>query len=299
MAIERGLIKAPRFFYAGKMISMTGGHGDARTMDEAHHRQGYCSCGQANSLSIVADGVDECVKAAREELRRGAHCIKIMGSGGVASPTDPIWMNQFRVDEIKAIVNECCERRTYVSAHCHPTSAIRRCVEAGVRVIEHGSLIDDDTAKFVADAGAYIVATNVIVAALADQGEALGLPAASLEKLRQFEKQMLAGLETMRRNNVAVGFGTDLLGELYVRQCHEFRLRREVYSPFEILRQATSVNASILMQDDKLGCVKPDAFADLLVVDGDPLADIEVLAADGRNLRLVMRNGELVRNELT
>ena len=111
---------------------MTGGHGDFRRSGERHHTHGYCSCGDSNTLCVVADGVDQCVRAAREELRRGAHCIKIMGSGGVSSPTDPIWMNQYREDEIRAIVTETTERRTYTSAHCHPSSAVRRCVEFGV-----------------------------------------------------------------------------------------------------------------------------------------------------------------------
>ncbi len=119
-AIEADLVRSPRFFYAGRMLSMTGGHGDSRLVNEVEHTHGYCSCGNMNSLCVLADGVDACIKAAREELRRGAHCIKIMGSGGVASPTDPIWMNQYRQDEIEAIVGECTERRTYVSAHCHP-----------------------------------------------------------------------------------------------------------------------------------------------------------------------------------
>jgi len=101
-------------------------------MDESEHTQGCCSCGgDANALYVVVDGIDACVKAARE-LRRGAHCIKIMASGGIASPTDPIWMNQYREEEIRAIVNEASERRTYVSAHCHPASAVRRCIEYGV-----------------------------------------------------------------------------------------------------------------------------------------------------------------------
>src|SRR6185437_4037488 len=138
-AIEERLFLAPRMFYAGKIISMTGGHGDLRSMNESRHTHGYCSCGDVNTFCVIADGVDECIKAVREELRRGAHCIKIMGSGGVASPTDPIWMNQYREDEIRAIVNETAERRTYTSAHCHPASAVLRCVECGVRVIEHGT----------------------------------------------------------------------------------------------------------------------------------------------------------------
>jgi imidazolonepropionase-like amidohydrolase len=277
---------------------MTGGHGDTRSMNEREHAQGYCSCAGAGALCVVADGVEECVKAAREELRRGAHCIKIMASGGVTSPTDPIWMNQYREEEIRAIVDETTERRSYTSAHCHPASAIRRCVECGVRVIEHGTLMDDETASWVAERGAYVVPTLVIIHVLAEQGRELGLSAESCEKVDGLFHRALGGLESMRRAGVRLGFGTDLLGETYVEQCREFALRREVFSPLEILRQATSHNAALLLQEGKLGCIKPGAHADLLVVDGDPLKDIGLLAANGRNLRLIMRAGELVRNEL-
>jgi imidazolonepropionase-like amidohydrolase len=251
-----------------------------------------------NSLAVVADGVEECVKAAREELRRGAHCIKIMASGGVASPTDPIWMNQYREDEIRAIVNEAAERRSYVSAHCHPVSAVKRCIEFGVRVIEHGTLMDDETAKLVAEHGAYVVPTLVIIHLLATEGRQLGLPAVSQEKVDVIFRAAQQGLDSMRKANVKIGFGTDLLGGTYVHQCREFSLRREVFSPLEILRQATSINAALIQQEDKLGCVKEGAHADLLVIDGNPLEDIEILAHSRRNLRLIMRAGEVIREDL-
>jgi imidazolonepropionase-like amidohydrolase len=298
-AIEDGLIRAPRFYYAGRMLSMTGGHGDTRLMNESQHTQGYCSCGGGvSALTVVADGIEECIKAAREELRRGAHCIKIMASGGVASPTDPIWMNQYREDEIRAIVEEATERRTYVSAHCHPLSAIRRCVEFGVRVIEHGTLMDDETAKFIAERGAFVVPTLVVIRVLAEHGGELGLPRESQQKVDVIAREALTGLDAMRKAGVKVGFGTDLLGATYTQQCREFVLRSEVFSPLEILRQATSVGAAILQQEDFLGCIKPGAYADLLVVDGDPLKDIGLLGAEGRHLHLIMRGGELIRNEL-
>jgi imidazolonepropionase-like amidohydrolase len=297
-AIEDNLIRAPRFLYAGKIISMTGGHGDMRLMNVAAHTHGYCSCGDFNTVAVVADGVDECIKATREELRRGAHCIKIMGSGGVASPTDPIWMNQYREDEIRAIVNETTERRTYTSAHCHPTSAIRRCVEFGVRVIEHGTLIDDTTARFVAEHGAFIVPTMAIIFALIELGPKLGFPPASQEKAQLAFAQALTGMESMQKAGVKIGFGTDLLGETYTWQPKEFSIRKQVFPPLDILRQATSTNALLLQQEGKIGCVKPGAHADLIVVDGDPLKDIELLAAGGRHLPLIMRAGELIRNDL-
>jgi imidazolonepropionase-like amidohydrolase len=297
-AIEDRLIRAPRFFYAGRILSMTGGHGDFRQISEVRHNHAFCGCGEFNTLCTIADGVDECLKAVREQLRRGAHCIKIMGSGGVASPTDPIWMNQYREDEIRAIVGETTERRTYTSAHCHPASAVRRCVEFGVRCIEHGTLIDDATSHFVAERGAYIVPTMAIIFALIELGPKLGFPPQSQAKAEEAFKLALTGMDSMRRAGVKIGFGTDLLGKTYVQQCREFTIRSEVFSPLEILRQATSINAEILMHKDTLGCVKAGAHADLLVVDGDPLKDISLLAADGRNLRLIMRGGDLVKNEL-
>jgi imidazolonepropionase-like amidohydrolase len=300
-AVADGLIAGPRYLYAGRILSMTGGHGDARQLEERPRYQAACACGDgplANAFAVMADGVDECIKAAREELRQGAHCIKIMGSGGVMSPTDPIWMNQYREDEIRAIVGECTERRSYVSAHCHPDSAIRRCVEFGVRSIEHGTLITEDTARFVAERGAFIVPTMVICFALIEMGRQLGLPTASQEKVEQVFKQALSGMDVMRRAGVKVCYGTDLLGSTHVQQCREFTLRREVFSPLELLRQATSTPAEMMMMEGKLGCVSPGAHADLIVVDGDPLSDIGLLAADGRNLRLIVRAGEVVKDEL-
>lgn len=291
-AIADGLVRAPRFYYAGKVLSMTGGHGDFRPVEE------MCSCSEVNWACTLADGVDACLRASREELRQGAHCIKIMGSGGVASPTDPIWMNQYREDEIRAIVNECTERRTYVAAHCHPASAVRRCVEYGVRTIEHGTLIDEATARFVAENGAYIVPTMAIIFALVELGRQLGFPPQNQEKAEFAFTQALTGLDLMRTAGVKLAYGTDLLGSTYVRQCRELTLRREVFTPLELLRQATSVGAEMMMLEGRLGCVAPGAFADLLVVDGDPLKDISLLADDGRRLRTIVRAGELVKNEL-
>lgn len=300
-ALADRVFDGPRFLYAGKILSMTGGHGDMRPIDEPPRWQGVCACAGTplvNTFAVLADGVPEVLKAVREELRQGAHCIKIMGSGGVASPTDPIWMNQYREDEIRAIVGECTERRTYVSAHCHPASAVRRCVEFGVRVIEHGTLIDEDTARFVAERGAFVVPTMTILAALVAQGRALGFAPQSQEKAEFAWAQGLAGLELMRRAGVRLAYGSDLLGTLYLQQCREFTWRREVFTPLELLRQATSNGAALLGMEGRIGCIAPGAEADLLVVDGDPLADIGLLAADGAHLDLIVRGGRVVKNRL-
>ncbi|MFM2068788.1 MAG: hypothetical protein RLZZ584_3697 [Pseudomonadota bacterium] len=300
-ALADGLAIGPRYLYSGRALSMTGGHGDFRQAEERPRYEAACACAGGplfNALAVVADGVDGVLKAAREELRQGAHCIKIMGSGGVLSPTDPMWMNQYREDEIRAIVGECVERRSYVAAHCHPAGAIRRSVEFGVRSIEHGTLIDDETARFVAERGAYVVPTMVIIHALVEQGRALGFPVASQHKVEIAYRAAVAGMDAMRRAGVKVAFGTDLLGSLHTQQCREFTLRAEVYTPLEILRQATSVAAEMMLMAGRIGCIAPGAHADLLVVDGDPLADIGLLAASGRHLSTVVRGGSVIRNAL-
>jgi imidazolonepropionase-like amidohydrolase len=179
---------------------------------------------------------------------------------------------------------------------CHPASAIRRCVEFGVRSIEHGTLIDDDTARFVAERGAYIVPTMVVIFALVEMGKELGFPAVSQQKAEYAYKQALSGMDKMRSAGVQIGFGTDLLGSTYVQECREFTIRREVFSALELLRQATSINAEMIMQKGRLGCIAPGAQADLLVVDGDPLQDISLLAADGKNLRVIVRGGDIVKD---
>ena len=299
-ALADGLVQGPRYLYSGKILSMTGGHGDLRQLEDRPRYAAACACDSplANTFAVLADGVDACLRAAREELRQGAHCLKIMGSGGVVSPTDPIWMNQYREDEIRAIVNECVERRTYVSAHCHPASAVRRCVEFGVRSIEHGTLIDDATARFVAERGAYVVPTLSICFALVEMGRQLGFPPQSQAKADAVAKQAIAGLDAMRRAGVKVCFGTDLIGSTYTQQCREFTLRAQVFTPLELLRQATSTAAEMMRMEGEIGCIAPGAHADLLVVDGDPMRDISLLAADGRALRMVVRGGAVVKDEL-
>jgi imidazolonepropionase-like amidohydrolase len=296
LAIEQGLIKGPRLFYSGRAISQTGGHGDMRPLD--HHES--CSCGAyLGSLSMVADGVDDVRRAAREELRQGAHQIKIMASGGVVSPADPIWMNQFTDEEIGAAVYEAANRRTYVMAHCHTDEAARRCVELGVRSIEHGSDIQADTAKLIVEKGAFVVPTLSVTNVLRTRGPELNLPPMSHEKIKSLYDRILRAIETCTRAGVRIGLGADLLGsEFHELQGMELKLRGEVNSPLEVLRSATSVNAELLQQSDQLGCIKPEALADLIVLDFDPMKDLAPFTHAEQNIPLVMKNGEIVRNNL-
>jgi imidazolonepropionase-like amidohydrolase len=293
MALRDGFLDGPRLFYGGLCLTQTGGHGDLRPMGQPTD---YYTCGaERNVLAIHADGVDECIKATREELRKGAHHIKIMGSGGVLSPSDPLDRCQYSEAEIRAIVEECTRHGAYVCAHCHPTEAIRRCVEYGVRSIEHGTLINDETAAFVAEKGAYVVPTLAVLFALIEDGREMGLPDVSYEKLLKIHDQALEGLGVMKRAGVKMGFGTDLLGAQHTRHGTEFSIRKQVLSPFEILQSATAINAEILQMRGRLGVVKPGAFADLLVVDGNPLENIDLLAANGEHLTHIMTGGRFVK----
>jgi imidazolonepropionase-like amidohydrolase len=296
-AVDRGLIRGPRIFYSGRVLSQTGGHGDLRARGEPSGE--LCACRiYSTGFSHVADGVDAVRKAAREELRLGAHQVKIMASGGVASPTDPIWNVQYSLDEMQAIVEEARGWRTYAMAHAYTPEAIGRALAAGVRTIEHGNLIDAATASRMAEAGAFLVPTLVTYYAIDELGRALGFPAASQRKVRDVLDAGLVSLELARDAGVAIGFGTDLLGETHEQQSREFAIRAEVLSPREILDSATRINARILNREGELGVIAAGARADLLLVDGNPLDDLGLLEDQGKHLALIMKDGEIVESRL-
>lgn len=180
---------------------------------------------------------------------------------------------------------------SYVATHCHPAEAVRRSVALGVRSIEHATLIDRETADFVAERGAFAVPTMATLAALAEEGEQLGFPAISIEKLRRIGDRAFDSLEIMRRAGVKMGLGTDLLGAQHVRQATEFTLRARVLPAIDILRSACAINAELLGQTGLLGTIREGAIADILLVDGNPLEDITLLARNGESLLVIMKDG--------
>ena len=294
IALRTGLIDGPRFFYPGLAISQTGGHGDLR----APEHYDACACQYCGAMSVVADGPDEVRRVVRDQLRTGAHQIKLFVSGGVLSPTDPIWMNQLSLDEIRAAVEEAETRRTYVMAHAHTNEAVLRCVANGVRSVEHATLVEDSGARAIAEAGAYAVPTLAIIEAIRAAGSTIGLPQPMIDKMREVGDQAGMAYDRLRQAGAKIGFGTDLLGQLMPQQSIEFRLRREICLPLEILRSATSVNAALLRMEGKLGTIAPGAFADLIVLDGNPLEDIAVLERP-EALRLILRDGRICRDALS
>ncbi|HUY93947.1 MAG TPA: amidohydrolase family protein [Terracidiphilus sp.] len=299
-AIRDGLLRdVPRLYYGGRVITQTGGHGDFRPGDHALDSAVCCGCGfHADFMAVVADGADAVRRAVREEFRRGAAHIKVMGSGGVASPTDPLDRCQYSDEEIRAAVDEAERAGKYVASHCHPAAAVRRAAALGVRSIEHATMIDEETADFVAERGAFTVPTMATIFALREAGKELGLPPVSLQKLEMVADFALAGLDIMKRAGVKMALGTDLLGAQHVRQCTEFTLRAQVLPAIDILRSACSVSADLMGETGRLGCIRKGAAADLLVVDGNPLEDIGVLARNGEALPVIMKDGKFFKRAL-
>ncbi len=295
-AVEKGHIAGPRMFISGRALSQTGGHGDFRRRTDDSIP---CSCGNALHFTTrVADGIDEVRQAARDELRKGADQIKVMVSGGVVSPNDPLEACQYSSEEIRAIVDEAEAAGTYVLAHAYTAEAITHAVKAGVRSLEHANLIDAEAARLVAAEGAYVVPTLVTYDALERLGKELGLTAAMLEKLARVRSFGLDSLEVCKRAGVQLGFGTDLLGETHDEQSREFLIRSEVQPAHEVIASATRINAEILQKKGELGVVAAGATADLLVVDGNPLKDLNLLQDQGKHLCVIMKDGRIHKNLL-
>jgi len=297
-AVASGLARGPRLFVCGRALSQTGGHGDFRARSDHLPMIESCACSsRIGAIARVVDGVDEVRKAVREELQMGAHQIKVMASGGVASPADPIYAFGYSLDELRAIVEEASARRTYVMAHAYTPEAIIRAVECGVRTIEHGNLVDAKAAAVMARHGAYAVPTLITYRALIEQGPSLGLPPDSVEKAYGVLNQGVQALQILDEAGVQIGFGSDLLGETHSRQSEEFLIRSQVLPAQKVLASATTVAARVLQMEGQLGVVAEGAMADLLVVDGNPLESLECLAHPEDSLRLIMKDGVIQKRQ--
>ena len=296
-AVARGLFEGPRLFIAAAPVSQTGGHADMRPRG-ARQREFFCSCAGLGLIGAIADGVGEVRRAVREQVRQGADHIKIMAGGGIASPSDPLEGTQFSVDELRAACEEAEAANLYALAHAYSPRAVTRAVMAGVRSIEHGNLIDEATARLMKTHGAYLVPTLSTYAALADEGQRLGWSAAMLEKLGKVQARGVQSLAIAKAEGVPIVFGTDLLGHMHARQSGEFAIRAAVQSPVEMLQGATIEAARLMRQERRIGQIVPGAFADLLIVDGDPTRELSMLAEPQRGLRLVMQAGRVVRDTL-
>ncbi|WP_020658224.1 metal-dependent hydrolase family protein [Amycolatopsis benzoatilytica] len=287
-AQAEGLIRGPRLAFCGKALSQTGGHGDSRPRGTQVRDAHQCCAG----LGRIADGVDAVRAAARDELRKGAHHLKVMAGGGVASPTDRIDSTQYSAEELRAIVEEADAANRYVAAHAYTARAVSRALHAGIRSIEHGNLIDESNVPEFLERDAFLVPTLVTYWALKTEGREFGLPESSWRKVDEVLTAGLAALETAHRGGVKIAYGTDLLGGMHRHQNEEFRIRGQVQAPLDVIRSATSVAAELLGMAGEIGTLRVGAHADLVVVDGDPVADLAVLA-DPARVRHVVQSGVL------
>ena len=297
-AVDHGLLVGPRLRVPGLALSQTGGHSDIRPVTVMSQSDNVQQHNLMQQLGRIADGVDECRRAARDELRKGAHHVKIMAGGGVASPSDPIENTQYSMAEMTAICEEAAAWQTYVMAHTYTPAAISMAVRAGVRTVEHCNLIDRETAELLVERSAYHVPTNITYHALNKHGREFGFPEVSIGKLKAIVDAGLGALELTHKAGAKIGFGTDLLGPCHRYQSDEFRLSAEVLGNLGALKTSLETAAEIMFLDDQIGRLKPGYLADLIVVNGNPLDDIGCLADDGINVELVMKAGEIFKDRL-
>ena len=293
-ALAEGLVPGPRLITAGHGISQTGGHGDTRSSKDAEYQ---CCGGNVRGLGRIADGVEQCLHAAREEIRQGADFIKIMASGGVVSPTDRLANVQYTPAEIQAFCSVAKDAGTYVSAHAYTPAAIRNAVTNGVLGIEHGNLIDEATAKLMAVKGAYLTPTLVTYEAMASKDFGSFLPPSIAAKNLQVLEAGLQSIKVADEAGVTMCYGTDLLGPLQVKQNDGFRLLQQAgQSPLKILQSATINAARMLRHEEQMGRIKDGYFADLLILNANPLEDIEVLCKPEKHLLAVIKDGRVVES---
>lgn len=300
-AIDSGVVDGPRIFPSGAFISQSGGHGDFRSLSETPRG----ICGHLNhteliSATVIADGVDEVLRGAREQLMHGASQIKMMAGGGVSSPYDPIDVTEFTLDELRAAV-ECAENfGTYVMVHAFTTRAVRQALHAGVRCIDHGQLIDEATVELIAEKGAFWSLQPIL-----DDADAIPMAGPSHLKELQVDAGTDRAYQMAKKHGINVAWGTDTLfsPDLAKRQGEQLAKMVRWFTPAEVLTMATLHNAELLALSGPrnpypgtMGVVESGALADLLLIDGDPVADINLLAQPETSMVVIMKGGEIVKN---
>ncbi|MDQ0850253.1 imidazolonepropionase-like amidohydrolase [Arthrobacter sp. B3I9] len=292
-AQAEGLLRGPRLFFGGKALSQTGGHGDPRARGRHSHDGDYC----VPHIGTIADGVDAVRLAVRDELRKGAHHIKIMAGGGVASPTDRIDSTQYSISEIEAAVEEAEAANRYVTAHAYTGRAINRALRAGVRGIEHGNLLDDESLELFKERNAFLTMTLVTYWALEREGRDFGLSQENWEKVAAVLDGGYEALGRAHEAGINLTYGTDLLGGMHRYQAKEFAIRGKVIPAIEVIRSATVTAAALLQREGELGVIAPGAAGDFIITKEDPLNDLEILAES--RLDFVIQQGDIVSSTST
>lgn len=304
-SIDKGAIVGPRIYPSGAMISQTSGHGDFRSVKELP-RSGSTplSRGEVFGVGAIADGVDEVLRRTREQLMQGATQIKLAAGGGVSSDYDPLDVSQYTESEFRAAVEAADNWNTYVTVHAYTPKAIQTAIRAGVKCIEHGQLMDEATAKIMADKGVWLSMQPFL-----DDEDAIPFPEGSPNRAKQL--QMTQGTDTAyklaKKYNLKTAWGTDTLfdAKLATRQGAQLAKMVRWYTPFEVLKMATSTNAELLALSGprnpypgKLGVVAEGALADLLLVNGDPLQNIKLIEDPAKNFSAIVKDGKIYKNLL-
>jgi imidazolonepropionase-like amidohydrolase len=293
-AVAEDIVKGPRLLFCGHALSQTGGHGDMRGPGQHALEDCFCCAG----LGTVCDGVAEVRRACRHEIRKGATHIKLMVSGGVASPTDRITSTQFSEEEIRAAVEEAEAALIPVMAHAYTARAVNRAIRCGVDSIEHGNLIDQSSVDLFNEYGAFLVPTLSTYQALAKEGVEAGMPPELNAKVFDVLDAGMKAVELAHRGGVKMVLGTDLLGIMQRHQLNEFALRGQAMPAADVIRAATCNAAELFRMSDRIGRVEAGLLADLIVIDGNPLDDLAVMQDPDRRLMLVMKEGRIYKNAL-
>jgi imidazolonepropionase-like amidohydrolase len=299
--IDTGLVPGPRIWPAGAMISQTGGHGDFRLPTDLPARPGDYTYSERIGAAAIADDADTVRKRSREQLTLGASHVKLMAGGGVASNYDPLDVTQYTVAELRAAVEAAENWGTYVTVHAYTPRAVRQAIEAGVKCIDHGQLLDDPTAKLMAEKGVWWSLQPFL------DDRPSTFPEGSSNRLKQLE--MFGGTDTAyalaKKYKVKTAWGTDTLFSAEVAASQGAQLAKMVrwYTPAETLKMATADNAELLALSGlrspymgKLGVVQEGALADLLLVDGNPLDNIKLVEDPARNFVVIMKDGKIYKN---
>ncbi|KAA2285012.1 metal-dependent hydrolase family protein [Arenimonas fontis] len=301
-AIDTGLVPGPRIFPSGAMISQTGGHGDFRLPHEVPRAAGELSHFERMGAAMIADGPDAVRTRAREQLMLGASQIKLMAGGGVSSLYDPLDVSQYTVEELRAAVEAAENWGTYVAVHAYTSRAVRNAIEAGVKCIEHGQLVDEDTARLMARNGTWWSLQPFL-----DDEDANPKEGESRRKQLMVSEGTDRAFALARKYGINVAFGTDILFNRKGMPRHNAQLAKLArwYTPGEVLRIATGDNGRLLALSGerssyrgRLGVIEEDALADLLLVDGDPVADIGLIEDPARNFVVIVKDGRIVKNSL-
>lgn len=298
VAVEEGYIKGPRLLVSGNALSQTGGSGDPRRPTEDFVPEQ----GAVGLRTVVCDGVDGVRTAAREQLRRGVDQIKVMASGAVI-PSSPagggdLVTPEFTVDELRAATSEAGARGKYVMAHAYPPTSIRNCVEAEVRSIEHGNLLDEESAILMKDHGTFLVPTVVTYDEIYNARDRLGFSQETIRMVKVARDKSLDAVRIAHKVGVKIGSGSDLLYDSRKRMARELELKTTVMTTTETLKATTKTNAELLKLSDKIGTLEKGKIADIIVLDGNPLKDIRIFQDYERNIALIMKDGRIYKNNI-